>query len=192
MHVTRQANTQESEWAFFKELGKEAWSRTLKPSRSPSFLVFFVLAVFGLGALGIWLELYALILPDPGSSAGNIARLHSDLSPLRVALLTFFPAVAGTSAMQLIWAEKPKHFRSVSVLFLFIFLIAALITSPARVPDWFALTTGTGMSLLSMWVWWIANATQRDLLDERIDLDSPTGGDDATAPMSGSTEGFTT
>lgn len=173
--MTRQANTQESEWAFFKELGKEAWSRTLKPSRSPSFLVFFVLAVFGLGALGIWLELYALILPDPGSSAGNIARLHSDLSPLRVALLTFFPAVAGTSAMQLIWAEKPKHFRSVSVLFLFIFLIAALITSPARVPDWFALTTGTGMSPLSMWVWWIANATQRDLLDERIDLDSPTG-----------------
>ncbi|WDM62270.1 hypothetical protein [Stenotrophomonas forensis] len=190
--MTRQATTQSSEWDFFQDLKKEAWQRTCTPFRSPSFLVFFAIAVVGLGALGIWLEIYSLILPEPPALRGALNTTDNGLSSLRAAILTFFPAVAGTSAMQLIWAEKLKHFRSASILLLFIFLVSALITSPSRVPDFWALLAGTLMSILSMWVWWIANATQPDLLDKRIDLDSAVGGEDVTAPMQGNTEGFKT
>lgn len=109
---------------FFKELKREISRRTLRPCYHPSFIIFFLIAVLGFSASGIWLELYAYVYPVPEDASPK-------LDALRTAVITFFPAVAGTAAMQLIWQENEKHIRSMAFLTLAIFLVAALWIFPA-------------------------------------------------------------
>lgn len=168
---------------LYREIADEFKERTVKPFKHPSFVLFFIFAVLGLGALGIWLELYAFIYPEKGaySTGGTDA--------LRTAVLTFFPAVAGTAAMQLMWAEATKHFRSVAFAILGAFLVVALIISPARISNPSALVVGVLASFFSLWVWWIANAKQADLLD-KINTSAPVGGDDVEVPLPGSLDDY--
>lgn len=168
---------------LYREIADELRERTIKPAKHPSFVLFFVFAVLGLGALGIWLELYSYIYPESGKHSSH------ETDALRTAMLTFFPAVAGTAAMQLMWAESTKHFRSVAFAILGAFLVVALIISPARITNVSALFVGVIASVASLWVWWIANAKQADLLD-KIDPSAPTGGDDVDRELPGSLEGF--
>ncbi len=186
-------NEDSSDFALYTSLLKSARERTWRPIRHPSFVAFFVLAVFGLGAAGVWLEVYVLLFPEPHSPCTPSALHHlpSSTEALRTALITFFTAVAGTSAMQLVWAEELKHFRSASALVLFLFLVAALVIFPSRISDSVAITAGVIMSLVSLWVWWVANAMQLDLLD-RIDPSDPVGGRDPHAPLGGDRTGWNT
>lgn len=139
---------------LYRELRDAFVERTVKPFKHPSFVFFFIFAVLGFGALGIWLELYAYVYPE----TGEFASVKTDA--LRTAILTFFPAVAGTAAMQLIWAESSKHFRSAAFSILGAFLVVALLISPARISNCSAIVYGVLASILSLWVWWIANAKQ--------------------------------
>ena len=91
--------------------------------------------------------------------------------------------------MQLIWAEQPKHFRSAAFLILALFLVVALIISPSRITNGSALFFGVLASLLSIWVWWIANAKQADLLDGVNPADS-VGGDNPESKLQGSLNGY--
>lgn len=168
---------------LYHEIADELKERTSKPAKHPSFVLFFIFAVLGLGALGIWLELYSYLYPEPG------AYPRQETDALRTALLTFFPAVAGTAAMQLMWAASTKHFRSVAFAILGSFLVAALIISPARITNASALFVGVMASVASLWVWWIANAKQAELLD-KINTSAPTGGDDVNRELPGSLEGY--
>lgn len=177
--MTQQTSTSGERPSLFKELASEIRDRTKKPAKHPSFIVFFLIAVLGFGALGIWLELYVYVYPDPAATV----PLSSDA--LRTAILTFFPAVAGTAAMQLIWAESTKHFRSAAFLVLALFLVMTLVLFPARISNGSALFFGVAASILSLWVWWIANAKQVDLLDA-LNPTAAVGGEDAGAPLPGS------
>ena len=168
---------------LYQEIAEELRERTARPFRHPSFVVFFVCAVLGLGALGIWLELFSYIYPD------RTVYPNSETDALRTALLTFFPAVAGTAAMQLMWAESSKHFRSVAFAILGVFLVVALVISPARISNGSALLFGALASALSLWVWWIANAKQADLLDE-LNPSAPVGGDNVQIKLAGSLDDF--
>lgn len=168
---------------LYREIADEFKDRTTKPAKHPSFVLFFIFAVLGLGALGIWLELYSYIYPEPG------AYPSQETDALRTALLTFFPAVAGTAAMQLMWAETTKHFRSFAFAIMGAFLVVALAISPARITNASALVVSVVASVASLWVWWIANAKQADLLD-KINTAAPTGGDDVNRDLPGSLEGY--
>jgi len=168
---------------LYTELRDAFVDRTVKPFRHPSFVLFFMFAVLGFGALGIWVELYAYFVPERG---GFIAH---ETDALRTAVLTFFPAVSGTAAMQLIWAESSKHFRSAAFSILGVFLVVALLISPTRISNCSALIIGVLASILSLWVWWIANATQTDLLDT-VDPADSVGGDDVKAKLSGSLDDY--
>lgn len=168
---------------LYREIADELRERTTKPAKHPSFVLFFIFAVLGLGALGIWLELYSYIYPESGRHPSQ------ETDALRTAMLTFFPAVAGTAAMQLMWAESTKHFRSVAFAILGAFLVVALIISPARITNASALVVGVMASVASLWIWWIANAKQADLLD-KINTSAPVGGDDVEVKLSGSLDDF--
>lgn len=168
---------------LYREIIDEFKDRTFKPAHHPSFVMFFIFAVMGLGALGIWVELYAYIYPELGKFAPQ------ETDALRTAVLTFFPAVAGTAAMQLIWAESTKHFRSAAFSVLCIFLVVALVISPTRISNCSALVIGLLASVFSLWVWWIANAKQAELLDE-INASAPVGGDDVKVKLSGSLDDY--
>lgn len=168
---------------LYREIADEFRERTVKPAQHPSFVLFFIFAVLGLGALGVWLELYGYIYPERWKHAPR------ETDSLRTAVLTFFPAVAGTAAMQLMWAESTKHFRSVAFAILSAFLVVALIISPARISNNSALVVGVLASAFSLWVWWIANAKQADLLDT-INTSAPVGGDDFDVPLPGSLDDY--
>ncbi len=91
--------------------------------------------------------------------------------------------------MQLIWAETSKHFRSAAFFLLVLFFVVALLISPAYITNTSAIVLGTVASVLSMWVWWIANAKQVDLLDTVNPADS-VGGDNTEAKLPGSLDEF--
>lgn len=168
---------------LYREIADEFKERTTRPAKHPSFVLFFMCAVLGLGALGIWLELFSYIYPESGEYPSR------ETDALRTAILTFFPAVAGTAAMQLMWAESTKHFRSVAFAILAAFLVVALLISPARITNASALVAGVTASVVSLWVWWIANAKQADLLDS-INTSAPIGGDNVEVKLAGSLDEF--
>lgn len=168
---------------LYKKLWNEVLVRTKKPFHHPSFIVFFLLAIVGFSALGVWLELYVYIYPDPAATTQHSA------DALRTSILTFFPAAAGTAAMQLIWAEQPKHFRSAAFLILAIFLVVALWLFPSRISNASALSCGTLASIVALWIWWIANAKQTDLLDV-LDASAPIGGPRTDVPLRGDLNDF--
>lgn len=168
---------------FFHLLGQELSERTRRPCAHPSFIIYFFVAIVLFSPLGVWLELYVYLLPDPSSSPAQ----PSD--SLRTAVLTFFPAAAGTAAMQLFWGDPRKHVRSFAFLLFVIFLIVSLVLFPARVSNAWALGVGTFASVASLWVWWIANSKQPELLDV-VDPSAPVGGAHLGDPLDGDLDGF--
>lgn len=168
-------------WAI---LGRELKRRTIEPASHVSFALYFFVAVIVLGGAGIWLELYTYLFqatpekPDPSAAA------------LRTAVTTFFPALAGTSCMQLIWENDDfRSLRAFATSALVVLFIAALAIAPATVTTSTALWVGGVASCLAFWTWWIANAEQEGLMD--LDPDAPMGNKDPKSDLSGNLDGFT-
>lgn len=176
-HVKRQENS----WIG---LGRELKKRTFEPFSHASFVIYFVVAVILIGGVGFWIELYAYLL-----HARPPIEQADPLSALRTTVITFFPALAGSACLQLVWAENhQKSLRAFGVLFLCVMTVMALAISPNAVGNRSALILGFISSVAALWTWWIANAKQEDLLD--IDPDAPLGGDE-DATLSGDLGGFT-
>ncbi|MDP2450746.1 MAG: hypothetical protein Q8M93_04735 [Polaromonas sp.] len=182
-HVTKQKN---GSWAI---LGRELQKRTFEPFGHFSFVAYFLLAVCAVGGTGIWLEAYSYFLlpPDPTGTPNS-------LSPLRTAVITFFPALAGSASLQLIWAENnQKSLRAFAVLVIFALTIVAVFIAPSvAVHHKTALWVGGFASIVALWTWWIANAHQKDLLDPVLDPDVTLGKKNPTAELAGDLDGFTT
>lgn len=176
-HIKRQA----SSWV---ELARELKKRTFEPVAHASFVIYFVVAVIVIGGVGFWIELYAyLLLATPSTGQAD------PVSALRTAVITFFPALAGSACLQLVWAENhQKALRAFGILFLCLMTVIALAISPNAVGNRSALVFGFFSSIAALWTWWIANARQKDLLD--IDPDAPLGGN-RNADIPGNLDGFT-
>ena len=146
--------------------------------------MYFLIAVVVIGAGGVWLELYSFLV-----LAETVNSSSPSVSGLRTAVITFFPALAGSSCMQLVWAEdKNKSLRSFAVSALVVMSILAIGISPSAIGSKTAFFVGSFASLLALWTWWIANAKQPDLLDGN--LDAPLG-KDLRSELSGNLDGFT-
>ena len=167
----------------WKALLGELKRRTLEPLGHPSFVIYFVVAVVIIGGIGLWLELYKYIFF--ATSSGE----KDPVSPLRTAVITFFPALAGTACLQIVWAEHQKAIRSFGILFLCLMTVTALAISPSAIGNHAALIIGGFSSVAALWTWWVANANQKELLDS-IDSDAPLGKKNAAAPLSGNLENF--
>ncbi|MEO6563885.1 MAG: hypothetical protein ABIN99_12715 [Nitrosospira sp.] len=180
MSVTSIAKGFESWSAIRKELRK----RTVEPIYHFSFVTYFFLAVVVVGGVGVWLELisYFFLAPKTPTGDASVERLHT-------AVITFFPALAGTASMQLIWAEDNQKFlRAFAILMLFFFFIVALaISNPMIFQQCTALIIGFIASGFALWTWWIANAKQQDYLDN---LDAPLGKRDPQAELAGNLDDF--
>jgi len=177
-------NQTESAVNSWIKLGAALKRRTCEPFSHVSFVIYFLVAVIIIGGIGIWIELYAYLLPPSSPATPTVP-----LAPLRSAIVTFFPALTASACLQLIWAENEHKFlRSFGVLFLTLMTMAALIISPHAMGNGSALTVGILASLAALWAWWIANAEQKDFLD--IDNDAPLGGKTTNAKLSGDLDGF--
>lgn len=158
------------------ELWNELKWRTTEPCNHVSFVLYFFVSVIVVGLLGFWIELYSYLF----SPAIPLDPNHPPIDPLlpiRTSIITFFPVLAGGACLQLIWAEnEKKYLRAVSVFFLIVTIATALIIAPVeKVSSWKALLVGFFASVFSLWLWWITNATQNDILD-KINPDDSWGG----------------
>lgn len=171
----------------WSNLSKELRKRTKEPFRHPSFVFYFLAAVLGAGGAGFWLELNSWLM---SSAPTSLAEPPNPLGPLRTAVITFFPALAGSACMQVILAEEDmKSLRAFSLILLFCVTVVAVVVSQSAVSNEAALILGFVCSLAAFWSWWIANAKQKDLLDS--DHDAPVGGDtQADLAGAGSLAGF--
>lgn len=163
----------------WRHLKKSLLDRTLRPWQHPSFVLYFLVAVVLIGAAGIWLEVHKLLFGAVDCASG---------SALRTALITFFPALAGSACMQIVLAEdEQKSMRAVAICLLTVLTAVALCISPATVRETAAIWIAATCSLIALWTWWIANALQTDFQDGN---DAPVGKSDPKSDLQGSLVGF--
>lgn len=168
-------------------LGKELFDRTVKPFFHPSFVIFFIVAIIGAGALGIWIELYKYYMSD---TSGVIS---TGMKPLRSSFASFIPAFVAATCMQLIWTESDKKaLRAFAVLVLSICMLGSIFCGLSNLSDEKAIIIGLCTSVLALWTWWIANANQKEFLDKDDDFMNPVGGENLNVPLAGNLAGFQT
>lgn len=165
-------------WSLFlNELSR----RSKYPLSYPSFVLFFIGAVFGMGAIGIWLELYQIGLLAFLSPSDN-----SNLSSLRTAVVTFFPALAGTSCMQIVLEEDEKALKAFALVAMLFMGVLALAIGQNQFPILLALAIGSVACLIALWIWWVANADQQGLFNPDVTI----GPADTSAELVGSLDGY--
>lgn len=163
----------------WNRLGEKLSGRLITPLAHPSFVLFFLASVVLVGGAGVWLELYNYIYTD------------APILGLRTAVLTFFPALAGSSCMQIILEENvDRALRSFAMTMLVAISALALWVAPsAIIGNSSALFVSFIGSLLALCLWWVANADQPAFRDDR--LDSPLG-NATTERLAGSLDDLTT
>jgi hypothetical protein len=159
-------------------LRRELVRRVREPASQVSYVIFFLLGILGISGLGIWFECCRALL--------NAA--DSGKQPILNAIYTYFPAVAGASAFQMIIGEPERFLRSFAILLMaLVFILAMVLLLGIAGSNGWAFTVSAFAVVLSWFAWWIANADEPGLTDIRPD--STLGGSTTKAP-SGSTEGF--
>jgi hypothetical protein len=142
---------------------------------------FLLFGAFGLGGAGIWYEVWPFIF---GGSRASVANVHT-------AMLTYFLALAGSAALQLIFAdvEKPLRVFGVTAAFLFVGL-AVWLDAVKPEDDAQAFILATVGSVLALVMWWLT-AGQDDGLKDNIKItpDAAVGGDPKQQPQ-GDLTGF--
>lgn len=166
----------------FGPLGAELKRRFLAPVGQVSFWVFFLLGVVFFSASGVWVELGKHGLTESGNLEG-----------VRTAIYTFFPALACTATMQIIFSEDDKKYmRSLgyAVGLILILIGIGLLAFDSFFSSTGSIVLGTIASIISVLTWWIANGYEQMFYDN-LKGDESTGGDPG-APLNGSTSGLKT
>ena len=146
----------------FALIGAELWRRTCRPVGQFVYWTFFGLSVVALGGLGLWLEL----LEYSSGEAGGVFT----------ALITFFPALIGSCCLQMAFESNHRRLLAFALICATIALMSAATlfsTHPRTTWTW---AMAIFACLLSLWIWWIANADNLALHDEPT-IDAPVGGD---------------
>ncbi|WP_075632285.1 hypothetical protein [Novacetimonas hansenii] len=163
----------------WKDLCDDLKRRSRQPCSHPTFVFFFLSSVVIIGGIGIWLEFVFLYNSD-----------WKDPTNLKSALATFFPALIGSTCLQLLLQDTSKALKAISIFFMIIFfLLGVWLIADRNLSNWFTFSAGGFGSLMSLWYWWIANADNADFYD----VPRPTaavGGEDTESPLDGSLTGF--
>ncbi|EJL37558.1 hypothetical protein PMI01_00636 [Caulobacter sp. AP07] len=132
--------------------------RTKRPSREFVYWMYFIACVFGLGGLGVWVELI---------QTNGLPPAARDWNNTYTSLVTFFPALIASSCVQMVFEVKSKRMHAFSIVLILLALVVGLmLISHARPASAFAWTAAVAASLGSLWIWWIANADNPSLHDE--------------------------
>lgn len=164
-------------WADFRA---DLVRRTRKPLSHVTFVMHFLLSVVAIGGLGLWVELL------------NYSRASTpeNLMSVRTAIATFFPALIGSTCLQVILGTFLKQLRAFAMLFTVTFAVIGFwLIFDRGMGSSRALLVGTAASLFSLWFWWIANADNPDFYDEELAPTAAVGGNPERA-LGGDLEGF--
>jgi hypothetical protein len=163
----------------WRELWLQLVDRTKRPFSHVVFVLYFFIGVVAFGALGVWFEIVRWINePESGPAA------------VLTALETFFPALVGSTSLQVIFEENSnKRMRAFAVSYLVVFVALVIILMfVSRIPTEVAFGLAVLSAVGALWVWWIANANNAAFQDDVNDED-PLGGSVKHKPA-GSLTGF--
>ncbi len=162
-------------------LGRELRRRLLTPIGHFTFWVYLITGVILCGGFGVWYEFLPLLLSRAGSSSEGVYT----------ALLTFFPALAGSSALQLLFGEGQKPLKAFSVVYCFVFATIAVWLGFAKPEDpKYAFGGAVLGCVLAIFMWWLTSG-QDPAFNDDIDDTTPLGGNPDAQPQ-GSLKGFQT
>lgn len=165
------------EYDGYGRLWEEIKRRWKAPRGHPTFAIFFIGSFLVFAAAGVWLEFFKLWFgwgPEPGSP-----------SALRTAIATYFPAILGSSILQLAISDSLRSLRALGHLVGTFFLVLAFaLVFSATLLDSAAIFIGLLASAASLACWWIVNADESSFRDEPLP-EVATGKADPKAPLLG-------
>ena len=178
MDLGGKAAPKSGDWYYLR---RELKRRTLQPLSDAPFVIYVFCVIIGLGCLGIWVELSRVVL-----SAGT-----SDYGGVLTALSTFFPALIGSSSLQLILASTSNRDKVLVSFGYFVSIVAfaaAVLISifHAMFPNATFLAS-VGFAVLAVWLWCFTNGD--DPTYKSAPVDAPSGGD-TSKPLKGDPNRF--
>jgi len=150
------------------------------PLGQVTFWVYLLIGVVLLGGLGVWIE--ALIF--------WFSTAETNSEHIRIALITFFPALVGSTSLELIFADTvTKPVRAFAVLCGFMcFGLATWLGVERNLSTIWAFPIASLASLAAIWIWWIAHGLD-DIFYDHVDGAAAVGGDPTNPPV-GSLDNF--
>lgn len=168
---------------YWRDLRETLKARFIKPWGHPTFVMYFVIIIVVIGSFGI-IEPVLLHYAFKSMNGGDAARM------LISASYTYFVAIAATAAVGSVLSLR--HQKSLLMFFIcssFAVVALAFWAACARDKTLWALLPSAAGYLLALFLWWVGNADNVDLLDDPIKPTSPTGGD-VQVPVAGNLAGF--
>jgi len=157
-------------WQEFREILRE---RLRKPCKHPTFVMYFLGIIMIMGGFG-------LIEPIIRFLSGSL-KPEDFPRTLLSASYTYFVAIAATAAVDLILSYQKRRFL------LMFFLLCLMVV---YVCAWFAASYGAAPQvplkaifpailgyMMALFLWWIGNAENANLLDEPVKPTAPIGAD---------------
>ncbi|MBX8548830.1 MULTISPECIES: hypothetical protein [Pseudomonas syringae group] len=154
-------------------------SRTVKPAKHPTFVMFFALGIVVFGGIGIWVEILRLNV---------FLSKEATFTSVCFAINVFYPSLGCASMLQFIVGNYPKALKAFGCLLCFIFIGACLLIGLRQLYTPIGLCVEIALSALALWAWWIANAENPDYLD--ADDATAYGPVDTNTPLPGDLNGF--
>lgn len=166
------------DWRYLK---REIGRRTTQPFSHAPFVFYVLLAIIGLGCLGIWVELLKVAT----------SSVHLNYDGVLTALATFFPALIGSSSLQLILSStgnRDKVLVSFGFSVIIIAFAAAVLISLLNplLPN-FTFWASVIFAVIAVWLWWFTNGD--DPTYKSAPIDAPSGGNTGRQ-LKGDTSGF--
>lgn len=181
----------------FALLWRELRNRFGRHLLDATYWFYISLSVVVFGGVGVWVELidlFSLHLGRSDSSCGFVDTILSQPRNLAIAMVGYFPAIAGASLChEIIGTEdKKKYYRSFALFILVIIGILAIVSSILIRHDYigYSLVLSIFSILLAILMCWIAYSPLTSVSDD-TNPDAAAGGDDSLA-LPGSTDGYKT
>lgn len=161
------------------ELKNNVAAKYDKSIANPTLVLYSFAAIFLLGNLGFWVELFSYT-----------SSKTCTLDPMVKSLITFFPAVAIPACMQLNISDlnsKAEKALSIVIAVIIAFSALALGIFPSTLDSGLILAVCICMSIFAYFIWLVINADNNDFKDP--DSDAALGGP-VNSNMSGSLKGL--
>lgn len=161
----------------YARLFKEVKRRWREPTGHSTFGFFLFGSFFLFAAVGVWLEFIKLIV--------SISSESWSATAFRTAIATYFPAILGTTVLQLTISETLRSLRALGfIIALFFFALAAVLITQEGIPNWAAIMMGLFASAGALACWRIVYADDQSLRDDP-EPTVATGSVDPVGPLLG-------
>lgn len=173
-----------SKWENWKDLREEIQDRIDKPKRHPTFVMYFIFVLILGGGLGVWLP--PLVTALGGQRPGSDPWLS-----VAVNLATYLIAILSSGLADTLLSEVSRAVRMVAFSLSIIgVVLAVLVFFTPYVSSAFLLSIPGAM--LSLLLWWLANAHDDKLREKEVAVNAPVGNEVTKVTLPGTVANYET